>query len=80
MDDRIKEVNVVNDSLEITLTSGLKLYVLITENSSIETMVRGSGSFQQIDLKPESDCKIIDFNYDFTLSKDILLWAPFDTK
>lgn len=50
-DDRIKEVNVVNDSLEITLTSGLKLYVLITENSSTETMVRGSGSFQQIDLK-----------------------------
>lgn len=77
-DDRVKEVKMVNDTIEIILTSGLKSYVQIANDNDAETMVRGSGTT----LSSEYDFDIESYNgdYDITLSKDILLWAPFDSE
>lgn len=81
-DERIKEVNNLNGTIEIVLSSGLRTFIQVVNYEDMETMPRGSSNslqkinnFQEIS---EEEYQITD--YDFLMSKDILIWSPFDTK
>ena len=73
----INQINKISDfTAEVFLNSGLSFYVQLTDNRDMETMRRGSGE-ATTDTDQEIEQNIY---YDYTLSKDVLLWSPFDTE
>lgn len=73
----VSKINIISDfTAEIILNSGLSFYIQLTDNRDMETMRRGSSEVTT-DTDQEIEQNIC---YDYTLSKDVLLWAPFDTE
>lgn len=75
----VREIEKISDfTAKVNLKNGLSFYVQLTDDRDMELMRRGSGDGE---IDPAEDQEIEhDICYDYVLSKDVLLWSPFDTE